>query len=169
MSGPFSLSPDGGGKATVWSTKISIRAFFQSNDYLFPLNEVKCPEATDQYKDGFEADSALMSFLKTSTLSLLTTDGQMNDTQQRSNICNPERIIDIVTLYLAKALGLNTADLKDNFVFEKTKTYEFPDSLDTGPVEIFPPNSSLTDFPNLEQTYWTILSQFSPDTEPTLR
>ena len=144
-------------------------ALFQSTDYQFPLNEVKCPEATDQYTAGFEADSALMSFLKTSTLSLLTTEGQMNDTQQRNNICNPDRIIDIVTLYLARALGLNTADLKDNFVFEKTKTYEFPDSLTSGPMEIFPPNSSLTDFPNLEQTYWSILSQYTSDTEPSIR
>ena len=110
-----------------------------------------------------------MSFLKTSTLSLKTNEGQMNDSLQRNNICNPDRIIDIVTLYLAKSLGLNTADMKDNFVFEKTKTYEFPDSLSTGPWEIFPPNSSLTDFPNLEQTYWSILSQYTPDTEPSIR
>ena len=110
-----------------------------------------------------------MSFLKTSTLSLKTNEGQMNDSLQRSNICNPDRIIDIVTLYLARTLGLNTADIKENFVFEKTKTYEFPDSLASGPYEIFPPNSSLTDFPDLEQTYWSILSQFSPTTEPSIR
>ena len=61
-----------------------------------------------------------MEFLQTSTLSLWTNDGQMNDTQQRANICNPDRIIDIVTLYLAKALGLDTANIKDNFVFERT-------------------------------------------------
>ena len=110
-----------------------------------------------------------MSFLQTSTLSLKTTEGQMNDSLQRSNICNPDRIIDIVTLYLARSLGLNTADIKENFVFEKTKTYEFPDSLASGPYEIFPPNSSLTDFPDLEQTYWSILSQYSPITEPSIR
>ena len=64
-----------------------------------------------------------MSFLKTSTLSLKTNEGQMNDSLQRNNICNPDRIIDIVTLYLAKSLGLSTADMKDNFVFEKTNIY----------------------------------------------
>ena len=142
---------------------------FQSNDYLWPLNEVKCPEATDQYITAFDGDSTLMDFLTTSTLSLWTNDGQMNDTQQRVNICNPDRIIDMVTLYLAHALGLNTNSIKENFVFEKTKTYVFPDSLYTGPAETFPPNISLTDFPNLEQTYWTIISQYTASSEPSLR
>ena len=93
----------------------------------------------------------------------------MNDTEQRSNICNPDRVIDMVTLYLAQALGLDTANIKDNFVYEKTKTYVFPDSLYSGPAETFPPNSSLTDFPNLEQTYWTIISQYTSNTEPSMR
>ena len=93
----------------------------------------------------------------------------MNDTEQRSNICNPDRVIDMVTLYLAQALGLDTANIKDNFVYEKTKTYVFPDSLYSGPAETFPPNSSLTDFPNLEQTYWTIISQYTTSSEPGLR
>ena len=130
-----------------------------------PMTELSCPEATEEFKTAFQGDSGLTSFLA-SNLSLTTNEGQLEDSQGRQNLCNPERLVDIVTLYLAQALGLDTADIKANFVYEKTKAYVYPD---TSRSEIFPPDSNLTTFPGLEQTYWTIVSQFTASTEPGLR
>ena len=139
----------------------------ENKDNVNPLTELSCPEATDEYKTAFQADSGLMSFL-TSSLSLWTNEGQEEDSQGRKNICNPDRLVDIVTLYLAQALGLDTADIKANFVFEKTKNYVYPNSS-SGPSEIFPAYNNLTTFPGLEQTYWSIVSQYTATTEPALR
>ena len=139
----------------------------ENKDNVNPLTDLTCPEATDEFKTAFQADSGLMSFL-TSSLGLMTDEGQQEDGQARKNLCNPDRLVDIVTLYLAQALGLDTADMKTNFVFEKTKTYIYPNST-SGPAEIFPPDSNLTAFPGLEQTYWSIISQYTASTEAGLR
>ena len=72
----------------------------ENKDNVNPLTDLSCPEATDEYKTAFQADSGLMSFL-TSSLSLWTNEGQQEDSQGRKNICNPDRLVDIVTLYLA--------------------------------------------------------------------
>ena len=133
-----------------------------------PLTDLQCPAATDQHKAAFAGDSGLTSFLTASSLSLWTTEGRANDSQQRVNLCNPDRTIDVVTLYLATALGLDTSDLMTNFVYEKTRTYVYPNSS-SGPSEIFPPDSGLTGFPGLTQTYWTIVAQYTAGSEPTLR
>ena len=110
-----------------------------------------------------------MNFLKESTLSLWTkVNGQANDTLQRPNLCNPDRIVDITTLYLARALGLSVSNIVSNFVFDEGKTYTFPNHSTSGPSQIYPP-VGLTAFPNLEQTYWTIISQYTANTEPSMR
>ena len=132
-----------------------------------PMTELSCPEATEEFKTAFQGDSGLTSFLA-SNLSLTTNEGQLEDSQGRQNLCNPDRLVDIVTLYLAQALGLDTADMKTNFVYEKTKTYIYPNSS-LGPSEIFPADSNLTTFPGLEQTYWSIISQYTASTESGLR
>ena len=139
----------------------------ENKDNVNPLTDLTCPEATDEFKTAFQGDTDLMSFL-TSKLSLLTNEGQEEDSHDRKNLCNPERLVDVVTMYLAQALGLDTANLKTNFVYDKTKTQVYPNST-SGPSQIFPPDSNLTSFPGLEQTYWTILSQYTAATEPGLR
>ena len=130
------------------------------------MSQIQCPAATDVHKDAFQSDTNLMAFLKTSSLSLPTTEGQDNDTQQRGNICNPNRIVDIVTLYLAKALGLSTANIINNFVYdlnETTRDYTFPLNNTHGPNQLYAQIYAFTDsyFPNLEKTYWTILSHYT--------
>ena len=139
----------------------------ENKDSLDPLTALSCPEATEEFRTAFQGDSGLNSFLS-SNLSLWTNEGQLEDSQGRRNLCNPDRLVDLATLYLAQALGLDTADIKANFVYEKTKTYVYPNSS-SGPSEIFPPDSSLTTFPGLEQTYWTVVSQYTASTEPSLR
>ena len=134
-----------------------------------PVNDILCPTATDPYKDSFEADGDLVNFLTESTLGLWTkVGGQNNDTDQRKNVCNPDRKIDLTTLYLARALGLSVSNIITNSIFDETAVYIFPNSSTNGPDQIFPP-VDLGNFPNLEQTYWTIMSQYTNATEPTMR
>ena len=134
-----------------------------------PLNEIQCPEATDVHKDEFQSDSALMNFLTSSTESLETSEGKDDDGQQRKNICNSERTADIVTLYLAKVLGLSTGDIVNNFVYDFNETYVFPMNNSQGPSNTYPPPTNSYHFPGLYRTYWTILSHYTSTTEPGLR
>ena len=120
-------------------------------------------------KAHFQSDTSLMNFLTESKLSLWRkVNGQANDTLQRPNLCNPDRLVDTTTLYLARALGLSVSNIITNFVFDEGKTYTFPNHSTLGPTQIYPP-SSLIGFLNLEQTYWTIISQYTTSTEPAMR
>ena len=110
-----------------------------------------------------------MNFLSVSTVSLWKKkNGQDNSTDQSPNLCNPLRLVDITTLYLARALDLSVSNIVTNFMFDEGKTYNFPNHTADGPYEIYPPEG-LIDFVNLEQTYWTIISQYTEDTEPPMR
>ena len=140
----------------------------QSKDSASPLTDLDCPAATDDHKEAFAGDSGLMDFLTGTFLGLSTSEGQPSDAQERVNICNPDRTIDMATLYLAQALGLNTANIKDNFVYEASRTYLYPNSS-SGPAQIFPPDTNLVSFPGLQQTYWTIVAQYTATSEPGLR
>ena len=145
------------------------KSLIQSRLLEDPLAEVQCPEATDVHKAQFQADTDLMDFLTSSTLSLSTTEGQDDDSQQRNNICNSARTVDIVTLYMAKALGLSTANIINNFVYDVNETYVFPMNNSNGPSQIYPPPSNSYYFPSLDRSYWTILSHYTTTTEHTLR
>ena len=136
-----------------------------------PTSYIKCPDGSDPYKDDFEADTDLVNWLTDSTLGLWKkVAGQANDTLQRMNICNPERKADVATLYLARALGLSVANIISTFVFDETKTYIFPNSS-SKPNIIYPPQEYelLYTWPSLDETFWTIMSQYDEVTEPTMR
>ena len=90
--------------------------------------------------------------------------GQNNDTKHRPNICNPDRALNIATMYLAKLLSVDLNNIK-SFIFEFNTEYEFPNGSN---FATYPPDS-LTEFPNLEQLFWTIMNQFTPETEPSIR
>ena len=132
-----------------------------------PVWHVYCALIIPPYKQSFRDDSALMNFLEVSTLGLKTSLGQDDDTQQRPNVCNPDRVVNIATLYLAKLLGLSLEPIITTFTYVTTKTYVFPNNV-LNPITIYPPQN-LANFPNLEQAYWTILSYFTPLTEPQIR
>ena len=136
-----------------------------------PTSYFKCPDGSDPYKDDFEADSALVSWLTESTLGLWKkVGGQSNDTLQRMNICNQGRQADIATLYLARALGLSVSNIISTFVFDETKAYIFPNSS-SKPNIIYSPNAYdlFYRWPKLDQTFWTIMSQYNSQTEPQMR
>ena len=122
-----------------------------------------CPEDTDQYKTKFETDTDLTDFMKVGNLSLKTSAGQ--DESTLINICNPDRLINLVTLYMAKMLSLSIADIID-YTYDMDETYVYPNS--TVDQVVYPPEN-LTDFPNLDQAYWTLVSQYTKSTEKNMR
>ena len=136
-----------------------------------PSYYINCPEGWEPFKADFDADSALVNWLTDSTLGLWKkVAGQSNDTLQRKNICNPDRKADIATLYLARSLGLSVENIISTFVFDETKTYVFPNSS-SKPNTIYPPleYDLLYRWPSLDETYWTIMSQYTSVTEPAMR
>ena len=132
------------------------------------LNSLDCSDIKTKYIDQFNADTKLIDFLTESTLDLPTTGAPDNDTEQRKNLCNPNRVVNLATLYSANAFGINVGNLIKNFNYDLAATYVFPNNSKTGPKVIYPP-VDLAAFPNLEQAYWTILSQFTIHTEPNIR
>ena len=78
--------------------------FLQLNANYEAVKHVDCSTVKQTYLDGFNADAALESFLTGSTLGLQTSAGQDNDTQQRPNICNEDRIVNIATVSTCKPL-----------------------------------------------------------------
>ena len=117
--------------------------------------------------DSFDADTNLITFLG-STLGLKTSLGQDNDIQERPNICNQNRVVNIATLYLAQSLGLSTLTLVETYTYVTSATHVFPMPKKGGPKNTYIPDN-LPDFPDLEQAFWTILNQYTPATEINIR
>ena len=132
-----------------------------------PIYHVNCAPIIQPHRTSFEDDTSLTEFLEVSTVSFKTSLGQDNDTQLRPNVCNPSRVVNIATLYLAKLLGVNLDTIITTFTYVHNKVYVFPNN-DENPITTYPPQN-LPNFPNLEQAYWTILSYFTPLTEPQIR
>ena len=134
-----------------------------------PKNKPDCDVAAKVYEDLFAADSSLNSFIKESSLSLTTTDGQVEDPSGRPNLCIDSELsrINIATLYLAKALGLSVSNLINNYEYDtNVSSHVYPNSS----IQTYPPTQSdLTDFPLLDQVYWTIILQYTPSSERNLR
>ena len=78
-------------------------------------------------------------------------------------------MIDITTVYLARTLGLNVRDLEEgNYVFNTSlSSHSFPTGAES-PSSIFIPEN-LHGYPNLEQTFWTIMDQYNSTSEPFMR
>ena len=124
------------------------------------LEAINCPEETDVHKEKLTADADLNSFMKESGTGLATTSGRYTHTS-RMNLCNNARRIDVATLYLVKFFGLSVATVNNDFVYDPNKNYVYPNSsLDQ--TWILPPTY-------LKQPYWTVMSYYTPDTEPSIR
>ena len=142
-------------------------AMVAKSKYYNALYHYDCSKITPSDEAKFSAEPLLAEFL-TSRLDLLTTRARDNDTQQRANLCNPGRVVNLATLYLSVSLELPLSSWVPSWHYDPSQSYLFPGHPQTGPGSIFPP-SQLAGFPGLEQVYWTILAQYSPDTEPGLR
>ena len=135
--------------------------------YYNALYHYDCSKITPADEAKFSGEPLLLEFL-TSRLDLLTTQARDNDTDQRPNLCNPRRVVNLATLYLSSALELQLSSWVPTWHYDASQSYVYPGDSETGPSTIYPP-SDVDNFPGLEQVYWTILSQYSPATEPGLR
>ena len=127
-----------------------------------PRNFADCDVAAKVYEDQFDADTDLLTWLKDSTLALMTTDGQVDNGKPNFCVVSDVGRANKATVYLASALGLDVGKLVDNFVFDtNVGNYTFPNS-NSSVVQGRPPEGSvLTSFPSLDQVYWTIISQYT--------
>ena len=71
--------------------------------YYNALYHYDCSQITPTDEAKFSGEALISEFL-TSRLELLTTLARDNDTQQRPNLCNPSRVVNLATLYLSSAL-----------------------------------------------------------------
>ena len=131
------------------------------------LYHYDCDNTTPGDLTTFDGEPLLLEYFS-STIDLLTTTYRDNDTDQRPNLCNPKRVVNLATLYLSSSLGLELSSWVSTFYYDPSKPYVFPNTGQTGPSTTYPPVEE-AEFPNLEQVYWTILSQYSEATEPGLR
>ena len=78
-------------------------------------------------------------------------------------------MVDITTVYLARALGLNVEDLETgSYVYNTTlSSHSFPTGAES-PDQTFVPEN-VDGFPNLEQTFWSIMDQYNSTSEPSMR
>ena len=129
-------------------------------------NSLDCTNIKTKYIEQFNKETDLIDFLTVSTTNLPTTSVVDNHTEV--NLCNPDRVVNIATLYMASALQLNVGNLMTDYDYDPAATNVFPNNSASGPSVIYPPDS-LAEYPNLEQVYWTILAQYDVNTEPSLR
>ena len=135
--------------------------------YYNALYHYDCTDITPDDVAKFDQEPKLLEFFN-STLELLTTLARDNDTEQRPNLCNPKRVANLATLYLSVSLGLGLSSWISSFYYDPSHSYVFPNNSEAGPSLIYPP-VEVVGLPQLEQVYWTILSQYSSVSEPSLR
>ena len=109
---------------------------------------------------NFESEAALKAFLS-STREL--KNSKSAEVGVVSNVCNPQRSVNVATVYLAKALGLNVGILVDSYTYDWAASHSFPMNGTSGPSETFEPTGDEA------QAYWTLLDQYTTETEPRLR
>ena len=78
-------------------------AMVAKSKYYNALYHYDCSVVTPADEAKFSAEPLLSEFL-TSRLDLLTTLARDNDTEQRPNLCNPSRVVNLATLYLSVSL-----------------------------------------------------------------
>ena len=125
-----------------------------------PTQDITQSAMETETKGNFDTDSALKAFLS-STQEL--KNSKSADSGAVSNVCNPQRSVNVATVYLAKALGLNVASLVDGYTYNWAVVHSFPMNSTAGPSETFEPTGDEV------QAYWTVLDQYTSETEPKMR
>ena len=122
-----------------------------------------CTKITTSDATSFNSDSKLKNFLTVSTTSLRTSEG--TTTGSKINICSSDRVVDITTVYLVKLMGLHMNNFITKYVYKTNLTlHSFPG---THSPTYVPHN--VGGFPNLEQVFWSIMDQYTPMSEPSIR
>ena len=74
----------------------------------------------------------------------------------------------MTTMYLAKSLGLNVKTLKNSYTYNTNVSHHSFPTGSNGPSQTYIPENE-PNYPKLEQTYWSILDQYTNVTEPEMR
>ena len=101
-----------------------------------------------------ESDVALKTFM-TSTREL--KNSKSTDIGAIGNVCNPERTVNVATVYLAKALGLDVRSLVEDYTYNWATSHSFPMNSTHGPSQTFEPTGDNA------QAYWTVLDHYTTD------
>ena len=125
-----------------------------------PTQDVTLNAMEAETKGNFENDVALKTFI-TSTKEL--KNSKSTDIGAIDNVCNPERTVNVATVYLAKALGLDVRSLVEDYTYNWATSHSFPMNSTHGPSQTFEPTGDNA------QAYWTVLDQYTAETEPELR
>ena len=125
-----------------------------------PTEDITQSAMETETKGNFESDSALKAFLS-STQEL--QNSKSADAGAVSNVCNPQRSVNVATVYLAKALGLDVGSLVGSYTYNWAASHSFPMNATAGPIETFEPTGDEV------QAYWTLVDQYTAETEPGLR
>ena len=125
-----------------------------------PTQDITLAAMETETKGNFDSDPALKAFLA-STKQL--KNSRSTDIGALSNVCNPERSVNVATVYLAKALGLEVGTLVDGYTYNWATSHSFPMNATDGPSQTFEPTGDNA------QAYWTLLDQYTAETEPELR
>jgi hypothetical protein len=129
-----------------------------------------CSPLIQLYKDRFNADTGLTNFLAAKTAIQTVTPGAPAPSPSATpNICS--NTADVAALYLAHLLDLNVADIVTKYKYDTSKTRVFPVyNSSSGPSHTYLPNSvDLASYPGLDRTFWTVMEQYTGNTEPTIR
>lgn len=128
-----------------------------------PSTHVRCTEDLKQKNVlNVNANLALVQFLTNETMELSNTASM--DTSELINLCNPKRVVNIITLYMIHFLGLNTTAFINGYVYNTREPFIYPAKYKNTQAPV-----NLTNYPNLEQAFWSVVQQYTLATETKLR
>ena len=123
---------------------------------------VPCVPITTAVSASYKNDAGVTDYF--SSTRPLQLAGQAGADGGGPNICNPDRIANIVTVLLAKSVGLKVDDIVSNFVYDEAEDFEFPEHKTKKPSQTYEPSEA-----GMKQIFWSIISQYTNTTEPALR
>ena len=128
-----------------------------------PLTHIRCTQSLqDSNIANVNKNPAFVKFLTQDKFELNNT--ATTDSSDLINLCNPNRLINIITLYMIHFLGLDTAAFINNYVYNHNADFKYPATW----KNIWAPKN-ITTYPNLEQSFWSVVQQYTTVTEVQLR
>ena len=137
-----------------------------------PRFSFPCEPLYQPYEDRFNGDSGLIAFLGSkNTITTVTPGADAAGPTDESNICTSTSTADVAGMYMANLLDLDVASIVANYKYDTSKTRTFPKfNSSSGPSQTYVPASTdLVPFPGLDKAFWTILDQYTGNTEPNIR
>ena len=83
------------------------------------------------------------------------------------NICNPDRVVNLVTLYMIHHLGLSVPTFMSVYFYNPKTDHSYSKITNVYTNNHEP--VALADYPNLEQAFWSVANQYNNKTEKNMR